>query len=175
MIEQNVLLSFKNKHVLVTGGTGLIGRQVVDILVNGGANITVVSLDQYQTNRLAKYVIGDLSDFAFCKTVTQDMDFVFHIAGIKGSVTVTKEKPASFFVPLLMMNTNILEACRINNVSKVVYTSSIGAYSSTDVFVEGVNDDGPPMDEFPGLAKRVTEQQIAAYNIQYKLKNFDCC
>ena len=41
------------------------------------------------------------------------MDCVFHVAGIKGSVKVTLEKPASFFVPLLMFNTNILESSRI--------------------------------------------------------------
>ena len=64
------------------------------------------------------------------------MDYVFHVAGIKGSVQVTLEKPASFFVPLLMFNTNVLEASRLNKVEKLVYTSSIGAYSTDEVFVE---------------------------------------
>ena len=47
---------------------------------------------------------------------------------------VTVKNPASFFVPLLMFNTNVLEASRINNVKKLVYTSSIGAYSSSEIF-----------------------------------------
>jgi GDP-L-fucose synthase len=85
---------------------------------------------------------------------------------------VTKSKPASFFVPLLMMNTNILEACRINNVQKVVYTSSVGAYASAEIFKEDENLDGPPMDMFPGWAKRMAEKQIESYFIQYGLKNF---
>ena len=67
------------------------------------------------------------------------MDYVFHVAGIKGSIDVTKSKPASFFVPLLMFNTNVLEACRINRVEKLVYTSSIGAYASAEVFKEEKN------------------------------------
>ena len=172
MISDNILNSFLGKTAVVTGGTGLIGRQIVDILVDAGSTVKVVSLDQNKVNNKAEHVIGDLSDFGFCKQITKDVDFVFHIAGVKGSIKVTKEKPASFFVPLLMMNTNILEASRINKVKKLVYTSSIGAYCSAEVFIEGENENGPPMDEFPGLAKRVAEQQILAYKIQYGLNNF---
>ena len=35
-----------------------------------------------------------------------------------------------------MMNTNFLEACRLNKVKRLVYTSSIGAYSSREIFIE---------------------------------------
>ena len=77
-----------------------------------------------------------MSDFSFCKTVTKNQDFAFHLAGIKASVKTTIEKPASFYVPLVMMNTNFLEACRINKIKKLVYTSSIGAYSKASIFKE---------------------------------------
>jgi GDP-L-fucose synthase len=100
------------------------------------------------------------------------MDFVFHVAGIKGSIEVTKSKPASFFVPLIMFNTNVLEACRLNKVKKAVYTSSIGAYASAEVFRESEDLDGPPMDMFPGWAKRMAELQIKAYQVQYGMENF---
>ena len=171
MISRKILESFKNKNILVTGGTGLIGRQIVKILCDEQASITVVSLDDIKIDERASYAKGDLSNFNMCKEITSQMDYVFHIAGIKGSVEVTKSKPASFFVPLLQMNTNILEACRINNVEKVVYTSSVGAYSSSEVFKESENLEGPPMDMFPGWAKRMAEKQIEAYSIQYGMKN----
>ncbi len=174
MIEGSVLKSFMGSRVLITGGTGLIGRQLVDILCNFPlpAHVKIVSLDKIKVNNKAEHVYGDLTSFEFCKDVTRDMDFVFHLAGIKGSVNVTKAKPASFFVPLIMMNTNVLEACRLNKVKKIVYTSSIGAYSSAEVFKETENLDGPPMDMFPGWAKRMAEMQIQAYRIQYGLDNF---
>jgi len=172
MIEEEALKSFTGSNVLVTGGTGLIGRQVVDILCNAGAKVRIASLDKIKVNDKAEHILGDLTSFAFCQDTTRDMDFVFHLAGIKGSVEVTKAKPASFFVPLLMMNTNVLEACRINKVKKVVYTSSIGAYASAEVFKETESLDGPPMDMFPGWAKRMAELQIQAYQIQYGLNNF---
>lgn len=172
MLSDAILQSFHHKNVLVTGGTGLIGREIVLRLANAGAYVRSVSLDQITIDPRVEQVYGDLTDFNFCKTITQDMDFVCHVAGIKGSIEVTKSKPASFFVPLLMFNTNVLEACRLNKVQKVVYTSSIGAYSSAEVFVEGQNADGPPMDMFPGWAKRMAELQIQAYKTQYNLTNF---
>ena len=172
MIKENVLKNFDKTNVLVTGGTGLIGRQIVTILCDAGANVSSVSLDEIEVDSRAKHIYGDLIDFSFCKEITKNMDYVFHVAGIKGSVDVTKAKPASFFVPLLMFNTNVLEACRINKVKKVVYTSSIGAYSSAEVFKEEENREGPPMDMFPGWAKRMAELQVEAYKTQYGLENF---
>jgi len=172
MIKQKILQCFKNKNVLVTGGTGLIGRQVVALLCDAGANVRIVSLDKVNIDSRAEHVFRDLTDFNSCKELTKSVDFVFHLAGIKGSIQVTKSKPASFFVPLLMFNTNVLEACRLNNVEKVVYTSSIGAYQSAEVFRELDGNDGPPMDMFPGWAKRMAEMQVQAYKIQYGLDNF---
>ncbi len=172
MINESILKSFNGRNVLVTGGTGLIGRQVVNILCDAGARVKIVSLDRVNINDKAQHVYGDLTGFEFCRDITESMDYVFHIAGIKGSIEVTKKKPASFFVPLLMMNTNMLEACRINEVQKTVYTSSIGAYASAEVFKETDNLEGDPMDMFPGWAKRMAEMQIQAYRIQYGLDNF---
>jgi GDP-L-fucose synthase len=172
MIDDRIAKSFASKNVLVTGGTGLIGRQVVRILCDAGALVRVVSLDTLTVDDRAEHVLGDLTDFGLCRELTRDMDFVFHMAGIKGSVEVTKSKPASFFVPLLMFNTNVLEACRLNKVQKVVYTSSIGAYSSAEVFREGENLEGEPMDMYPGWAKRMAELQVKAYQTQYGLENF---
>jgi len=161
------------KKAIVTGGTGMIGREVVRLLCEAGAEVTSVSLDRIEVHPDARHVYGDLSDITFCLDITNGIDYVFHVAGIKGSVVVTKEKPASFFVPLLMMNTNMLEAARRNNAKRVLYTSSIGAYQSAEIFREEDNDfSKPPMDMFPGWAKRMAELQVEAYRIQYGLNNF---
>lgn len=175
MIPNKILKLFSGKRVLVTGGTGLIGRQVVDILAGCGAIVEIVSLDKINVDRRAKHIFGDLTNFEFVKKITKGQEFVFHLAGIKGSIQVTAVKPASFFVPLLAINTNVLEACRVNKVKKVVYTSSIGAYSDASIFRESQENGGyggPPMDQFPGWAKRMAELQIQAYQIQYGLSNF---
>jgi GDP-L-fucose synthase len=173
MLDNQLLKQLAGRSVVVTGGTGMIGRQVVRIAVEAGAHVRVVSLDHIHVHPQAEHVYGDLTDFNFCKQVTSGIDYVCHVAGIKGSIEVTKSKPASFFVPLLMMNTNVLEASRVNRVHKLVYTSSIGAYPSAEVFHESEElESGEPMDMFPGWAKRMAERQIKAYQIQYGLNNF---
>lgn len=173
MLTDEILSKFRSRNVVVTGGSGLIGRCIVDILVDAGANTRIVSLDRININSKAQHIYGDLTNFEFCKEITRDMDFVFHVAGIKGSIEVTKSRPASSFVPLLMMNTNVLEAARLNKAAKIVYTSSIGAYCSADVFVESETlETDAPMDFFPGWAKRVAEMQVRAYLEQYGHKHF---
>jgi len=174
VVEEQVLRACEGKSCVVTGGTGMIGREVVRILADAGAQVRSVSLDKIDlVHKNVEQVYGDLTDFNLCKELTKNTDWVFHVAGIKGSIEVTKTKPASFLVPLLMMNTNMLEAARINGCERVVYTSSIGAYSSAEVFIEDEHDESnPPMDMFPGWAKRIAEMQCQAYKMQYDLDNF---
>ena len=172
-IQDNILQNFSNKDIVVTGGTGLIGRQVVDILANAGANVRVISLDKINLGDAVEHVIGDLTDYAFCKDALSGADTVFHLAGIKGSAGVSQTHLANHFVPTLMFNTNTLEACRMNKVQRVVYTSSIGAYANSEYFVEQEAGDfvDAPMD-FAGWAKRMGELQIYAYFKQHNLENY---
>jgi GDP-L-fucose synthase len=174
MLDPEIVDAAIGKVALVTGGTGMIGREVVRLLCDAGANVRSVSLDEISSlDPRAEQIFGDLTDFNLCQELTKGVDWVLHVAGIKGSIDVTIKMPASFFVPLLMMNTNMLEAARRNKCERVVYTSSIGAYSSAEIFVETEHDPAsPPMDMFPGWAKRMAEMQVEAYKTQYGLENF---
>ena len=64
----------------------MIGREIAIILANAGANVRVISLDKLKIHEDVDHVYGDLTNFEFCKEQTRDMDCVFHVAGIKGSV-----------------------------------------------------------------------------------------
>ncbi len=145
------------RTVLVTGGTGMIGRKVVELLADN-YSVTSVSLDDLKLDKRVKYVKADLSDFKACCKLVKGMHAVYHVAGVKGSPRVTYSHPASFFVPILQMNTNILEACRRADIEKVAYVSSIGATR---------NENGNLLDEYPGWAKLTGEKQIEAYRLQY--------
>lgn len=169
MMDEKILEGFRGRRVLVTGGTGMVGRCVVDRLAAAGAEVRVASLDQLRPNPAATYEFGDLTDPVICRRLIDGMDDVFHIAGIKGSVEVTKTRPASFFVPLLQMNTNLLDAAREGGIQRLVYTSSIGAYPGRRIFREEDAWDGEPMDTYPGWAKRMGELQIRACAAEYGL------
>jgi len=169
---------YKNKKCLVTGGTGLIGRQVVDLLVNEGAEVHSVSLDDLKLNRYVEYIDtglhGDLKNFNNCLYLTKDMDYIFHLAGIKASPKITLERPATMSITPLMINTNVLEACRLNGIKNVLFTSSIGAYAEMNWLVEKYAYDGNPMDFYPGMVKRMAEYQIQSYEKEFGLKYCVC-
>ena len=151
----------------------MIGRHVVKLLADAQAEVAVVSLDKIHPDPRAEYLYADLTNYEACKSICSQKNFVFHLAGVKASMQISTTMVASHFVPTMMMNTNVLEACRIHNVERVLYTSSIGAYEADSNYCEkelGVFD-GPPLD-FAGWAKRMGELQIAAYQKQFGMRNF---
>lgn len=161
---------YKNKNVLVTGGTGLIGRPLVEMLLEQGAKVTVVSLDD--SSRAPQGVIFkrvDLREFKDCLEVCKDQAIVFQLAGVKGSPAMTAKRPASFFVPTITFSINMMEAARRASVERFLFTSSVGVYAPAEVFYE---DDvwktfPSPNDRFAGWAKRMGELQAEAYKIEY--------
>ncbi len=161
---------FKNKNVLVTGGTGLIGTPLVEELIKKGANIRVVSLDKPPSDdRGVEYINKDLRIFDNCLEVCKDMFAVFNLAGVKGSPAMTSQRPASFFVPTITFSINMMEAARRSKVDRYLFTSSIGVYApAEDFFEDDVWKTFPsPNDKFAGWAKRMGELQAEAYSIEY--------
>lgn len=161
---------FKGMKVLVAGGTGMIGIQLVRLLVEAGALVRVVSLDDpARAHPDAEFIQSDLTSFENCHAVCRGMAFVFNLLGVKGSPAVTTTKPASFFVPTIMMDTALMEAARRCGVEGFLFTSSVGVYAPAEVFRE---DDAwktfpSENDRFAGWAKRMGELQAEAYRIQY--------
>ena len=88
----------KGKNILVTGGTGLVGRELVELLIKEGANVTSVSLDENNLHPEwgARYIKADLRYLKNCLDVCKGMEYVFHIAGIKGSPILTKTQQYTF-------------------------------------------------------------------------------
>ena len=161
---------YAGEKVLVTGGTGLIGRPLVEMLVEGGAKVMVVSLDDpSRVPKGVKFVRADLRNFESCMDVCKGQKIVFHLAGIKGSPAMTAKHPASFFVPTITFNTNMMEAARRCKVERFLYTSTVGVYAPAEVFYErDVWKTFPSEnDRFAGWAKRMGELQAESYKIEY--------
>lgn len=165
---------YSGKKILVTGGTGLIGRPLVEMLLQKGARVRIASLDDAScAHPGAEFLRLDLTHFENCMKVCEGMDFVFNLVGIKGSPAMTAKRPASFFVPTLMFNTNMMEAAWRSRVKKYLYTSTIGVYSPAEVFFEDDVWKTHPSenDKFAGWAKRMGELQAEAYKIEYDWKD----
>jgi GDP-L-fucose synthase len=161
---------FAGRRVLVTGGTGMIGRYLVELLVARGARVRIASLDDpSRAHAQAEFLPADLTRFDGCRVACRGMDAVFHLAGVKGSPLMTAQKPASFFVPTLVFNTNMMEAARQCGVPRYLYTSTIGVYGAAEVYREDDVWASFPSDndKFAGWAKRMGELQAEAYRIEF--------
>ncbi len=162
---------FENKNILITGGLGMIGRSLINILEKKNCNITVADISNpKEIPKNITYKKVDLRYFDQCIELCQKKDFIFNLVGIKGSPKVAMDNPADFMVPMLQFNTNMMEAARLANVEWYLYTSSVGVYAPSERFFEdSVWKTFPsPNDKYAGWAKRIGELQAEAYSIQYK-------
>ena len=161
---------FKDKKVLVTGGTGMIGRELVALLLEKEARVKVVSLDEpidfFDDVEFEKL---DLTIYENCYNVCKEMDYVFHVAGVKGSTKMSVTQPLDYFLPMIRFNTNMMEAAFRQNVEWYLYTSSVGVYSPSELMrEEDVWKTFPSdNDRLPGWAKRIGELQADGYKIQH--------
>lgn len=166
---------FKNKKVLVAGGTGLIGIHLVNLLIKRGAEVRIVSLDDpSRAHPQAEFVGADLRYFDTCLKVCKGMDYVFNLLCAKGSPALTAKKPASLFVPNLMFGTALAEAARLEGVKGYLFTSSVAVYPKAKIFKEDEAWRGWPSenDRPAGWAKRMGELQIEFYRTEYGLERF---
>ncbi len=123
---------FKNKTLLITGGTGSFGSTVLHKFINSDLDeIRIFSRDekkqedlriQYKSDKL-NFIIGDVRDFESINAAMRGVDFVFQAAALK-------QVPSCEFYPMQAIQTNILgsenvlEAATRNKVKRVVVLST---------------------------------------------------
>ena len=131
-MNENLSLIFKNKVILITGGTGSFGNAVVRNLINTDIKeIRIFSRDEkkqddmrkkFKNNKLT-YWIGDIRDKDSINTALKGVNFVFHAAALK-------QVPSCEFHPLEAVKTNIIGTenlldCTISNeIEKVICLST---------------------------------------------------
>ena len=123
---------FKNKNLLITGGTGSFGNAVLDkFLASDIAEIRIFSRDEKKQhdmrvaydNPKLKFFIGDVRDYQSILEASRDVDYIFHSAALK-------QVPSCEFYPIQAVKTNILgtenvlNASIVNKVKKVICLST---------------------------------------------------
>jgi GDP-L-fucose synthase len=165
---------YNNTNVLVAGGTGTIGVPLVKELLKRNANVKVVSVESEEQVRLrlgnsVEFQRLDLTDSKNCEKAVKGQEFVFNLVGIKGSVGIGETKVASYFVPMLRFQTNLLEAAFNEKVERFLFVGSVCSYPQAQVHYEENMWNGMPKqnDRIPGIAKRVGELLGEAYQLEY--------
>jgi UDP-glucose 4-epimerase len=124
----------KGKNILVTGGAGFIGSNLVDRLVRLKAKVSV--LDDLFTGDLSNideidsisFVRGSVTDAFLVNELVSKADIVFHVAC--RNIIVSTKNPYDDFQVNVGGTYNVLLASRIHKIEKIVYTSSASVYGN---------------------------------------------
>jgi UDP-glucose 4-epimerase len=164
----------------VTGGAGFVGSHLVDRLVKENHEVTVYDnlslgkkefLQHHINNKNFKFIKGDILDFSFLMSCIKSSDIVCHLAA--NSDIIKSASQTRIDLEQGTIGTyNILESMKINNIDKIIYTSSSVIYGETDKLP--INEDQGPL--FPismyGASKLACEALISAYCHNFKFKSW---
>jgi GDP-L-fucose synthase len=125
---------FSGKNVLVTGGAGFVGANLVKRLAELGANVraTLHKKRSVIKDDRIEYVQCDLQKPEDCAKVCQNMDYVFLCAANTSGAAVMEKSPLVHLTPNLIMNALMLEAAYAAGVKKVLFISTNTVYPVTD-------------------------------------------
>jgi nucleoside-diphosphate-sugar epimerase len=106
---------------LVIGGSGFLGGEIVSQLVERGEQVRVLTRRKVDsTNPNAEYCLGDVRDRESLITACRGVHTVFHTASIP-SISVNWQP---FYQTNVLGTQNVIDACIVNNVRRLIYTSS---------------------------------------------------
>ena len=167
-------MTWRGKRVLVTGGAGFLGSNLVDALVKFGA--TVTALDSLHSGGIAnlddarsKIVFreADVRDWEAVRNATRGQDVVFHLAA-NADVPYSLEHPQFDFDVNVLGSQNVMRACMANDVGRLVFASTAAVYG--DPVYTPMDEDHPlkPISPY-GASKLAAENLGFAYHRTYGL------
>ena len=124
--------------VVVTGGSGFIGSHVVDTMVEGGHEVTVLDHRVRPHRSDVNFEDIDLLDLSSVMVATQGADHIFHLGAVS-NVNYAFKYPVYSTALNVMGTTNVLEAARHNGAKRVHLASTVWVYNGAP--------DGMPADE----------------------------
>jgi len=144
VINEEIIKEIMDKNILVTGGCGFIGSEVVKQLSKLGANITIIdNLSSGKKEYIegvpnTELVVGELSDLEQLKKLVKNKDYVIHLAALPFI-------PDSYYYPMKFFDVNVnatiglvLETIKEKKIKRFVHISSSEVYGSAKII---------PMDE----------------------------
>ena len=165
---------FRDAKVLVAGGTGFVGVNLMQKLLTLGAKVraTIHKKDPILLDERIEYVSCDLTRMEDCKRIVAGMDYIFMCAANTSGAAVMQKTPLVHVTPNILMNSQMLEAAYFAKVKKFVWLSSNAAYppSGDRPVKEEELLSGDPYETYFGVAwmKRYTEILCRMYSEKLK-------
>ena len=129
---------FKNAKALVTGGAGFVGINLINRLLDEGAQVraTLYNKDPVINDHRIEYIRGDLRLEEDCEKVVDGMDYIFMCAANTSGAKVMSTTPLVHLTPNMLMNIQMLQAAYTFGVKKFLFISSNTVYPLTDFAVK---------------------------------------
>ncbi|MHB8618821.1 MAG: NAD-dependent epimerase/dehydratase family protein [Chloroflexota bacterium] len=162
-------MSYRDQTVLVTGGNGLIGANLIPHLVELGARVraTLHSRPALVHDARLEYVQADLTRAEDCRRAVEGQRYVFMTAANSSGAAAISSSPMIHVTPNVLMNVQMLEAAYEAGVEKFIWLSSTTGYPDRGMepLKEEEMFDGDPYDKyfFVGWMKRFTEKVCEMY------------
>lgn len=159
--------------VLVTGGAGFIGSNIVDLLIEKGYDVVVVDNlftgSRENVNKKAKFCKADITKPELRGVFEKEKpDFVIHEAA-QINVRKSVSEPIFDAKSNILGTINVLECCRESKVKKVLYSSSGGAcYGEPEYMPCDEKHPVNPICHY-GVSKHAAEHYFYLYNVLYGL------
>jgi GDP-L-fucose synthase len=155
-------MNINNEVVVVTGGRGFLGCHVTEELRGAGAKVVPLGSGDYDLRRRSE-IDAMLAD--------HDPAAVVHLAALVGGIGANRAEPGRFFYDNALMGIELIEACRVAGVRKMVIAGTVCSYpKNTPIpFDEGDLWNGYPEETNApyGFAKKMLLAQAQAYRQQY--------
>ncbi|HEY2492470.1 MAG TPA: polysaccharide biosynthesis protein [Paenibacillus sp.] len=149
---------FENQRILVTGGTGSWGHELItqllphqpkEVIIYSRNESTQVAMSRQFESSLLSFCIGDIRDREALTVASQEVDYIFHLAALK-HVPVCEEQPYEALKTNVIGTQNVIEAAIENHVKKVIYISTDKAANPSN---------------FYGMTKAIGEKLIVYANL----------
>jgi GDP-L-fucose synthase len=160
-------------NVLVTGGAGFIGSNLVSKLIDKGARVrtTLYRRQPIEKHPSAEYMLTDLERAEDCAHACQGMDVVVLAAANSSGSAVMAQTPLVHLTPNVIINARMLEAAYAAGVKKVLFISSNTVYPLTDFAVKESDATNEFYETYfiVGWMKRFSEIMCEMYSTRIKM------
>ncbi|MCA9370309.1 MAG: NAD-dependent epimerase/dehydratase family protein [Pseudomonadales bacterium] len=147
-----------SKRIIVTGGSGFLGKHLITRLLTEGHQVTNIDLRPFDG---CETFIADVKDQEAMKELIVDADVVFHLASLIEAGESVKQ-PQRYIDDNISGTLNVLEAMRANGVASIVFSSSAAVYgepTQTPLTEEAVTLPTNPY----GMTKLAMEGLVSSY------------